>query len=106
MRRVKVKEGKKKKDDGMRVEEDERRSKSPDSPGLRKVGWMDGKMERWGWGWMGDDAVQLELAQSGPIRAGRAGAESVQQVSSGCSLVWRWAWRILGPGQVSSVRSG
>ena len=34
----------------MRVEEDERRSKSPDSPGLRKVGWMDGKMERWGWG--------------------------------------------------------
>ena len=50
MRRVKVKEGKKKKDDGMRVEEDERRSKSPDSPGLRKVGWMDGKMERWGWG--------------------------------------------------------
>jgi len=53
MRRVKVKEGKKKKDDGMRVEEDERRSKSPDSPGLRKVEWMDGKMERWGWG-MGD----------------------------------------------------
>lgn len=54
MRRVKVRKGKKKKDDGMRVEEDERRSKSPDSPGLRKVGcgcgWMDGKMERWGWG--------------------------------------------------------
>ena len=49
-----MRKGKKKKDDGMRVEEDERRSKSPDSPGLRKVGcgcgWMDGKMERWGWG--------------------------------------------------------
>ena len=71
--------------------------------------WMDGWMARWrdgDGGWMGDDAVQLELAQSGPMRAGRAGAESVQQVSSRCSLVWRWAWRTLGPGQVSSVRSG
>lgn len=26
----------------VRVEKDERRSKSPGSPGLRKVGWMDG----------------------------------------------------------------
>lgn len=55
-------EGKKeKKDDGMRVEEDERRSKSPDSPGLRKVGcgcgwmdgWQDGEMGMGdGWGMM------------------------------------------------------
>jgi hypothetical protein len=47
VRRVKEEEEK----EMMRVEVDERRSKSPDSPGLRKVGWMDGKMERWGWGW-------------------------------------------------------
>ena len=71
----------------MRVEEDERRSKSPDSLGLRKVGcgcgcgcgWMDGKMDRQGWGMDGDDVVQLELAQCGLMCAGRAGAESVQQ---------------------------
>jgi hypothetical protein len=40
-----VKEGEEK-ERLVRVEEDERRSKSPDSPGLRKVGWMDGKMGR------------------------------------------------------------
>jgi hypothetical protein len=65
-----VKEGEEK-ERMLRVEEDERRSKSPDSPGLGKVGWKDGKMERWGWG-MGDDAV---LDWTGPMRAG---------IGSGC----------------------
>jgi hypothetical protein len=92
-----VKEGEEK-ERLVRVEEDERRSKSPDSPGLRKVGWMDGKMERWGWG-MGDDAV---LNWTGPMRVGIAGAERVCSECAG-RLVWRWAWRTSGPGQLGRV---
>jgi hypothetical protein len=77
----------------MRVEVDERRSKSPDSPGLRKVGWIGWQDGEMGMG-MGDDAV---LDWSGPMR--------VERVCSECAgrLVWRWAWRTSGPGQLGRV---
>ncbi|EKJ78033.1 hypothetical protein FPSE_01821 [Fusarium pseudograminearum CS3096] len=58
----------------VRVEEDERRSKSPGSPGLRKVGWQDGEMG------MGDDAV---LDWTGPMRVGIAGARVCSECGGG-----------------------